>query len=515
MNNARSALLALALCVSTGLAVGQTMPASTSAPASAPAATRPARPAATEPARGLAVTQHVMQLDGQAVPYTVTAGMMPIADDKGTVKANIFYTAYTRRDLDAGKRPLTFAFNGGPGSASLWLHLGALGPKRAVVADDGRALPASFTLADNDQTWLDFTDLVFVDPVGTGYSRPAAGVDAKDFYSMSSDVRSLAQFIRLYVTQNERWLSPKFLAGESYGTTRAALLADTLQQDEGMDLRGLAMISAALDFGAIFTGGGNDLPYVLYVPSYAAIAAYHQKLAPKLQKDLDKTLAAARRWAQEEYAPALAKGDALPANQRKDIAAALSSYTGISEEIIEQHNLRLPSRVFAKELLRDQNRIVGIFDGRVQGLTESPASQFIDFDASFAVIKGPFTATMQDYLRRDLGYQSDVRYEFLSDQVNHSWDWGSGIGGFPNVLAPLRSAMTQNPNLKLFAAEGLYDLATGCFSQQYVYDHLNLPADARGNLRQTVYPAGHQIYTHLDSLRKLKQDVREFLYKAE
>lgn len=491
-------------------------------PEPAQAASQPVRPGrqATLPADSApaamektSVTHHAIQIDGRTLRYTATAGLMPIENEHGKLQAEIFYVAYVREGERSADRPVTFAFNGGPGASSIWLHLAALGPRRAVFGDEGTALPARYRLVDNEHTWLDFTDLVFIDPPQTGFSRVASGIEPKQFYSLKSDVQAIAEFIRLFITREDRWLSPKFLAGESYGSTRAAALASHLQRKIGMTLDGLVLISTALDFQAIMFDEGNDLPYVLYAPAYAATAWYHQKLSPPLQDaPLEQVLAEVERWATTEYRLALAEGDALSPQRRQRIVQRYAAYTGLPESLIDRHNLRIGNMPFTREILRDQGRIVGIMDGRVTGL---PAGRedFIT-DPSLFLTLGPLMATLYDYTRTQLRFRTDRTYEFLNMEIGSQWNWGSAVGGFPSVLATLRQAMSTDPRMKVLLAAGYYDLNTSYLSQKYSIDHLLLDPSVRQNVQVTYYPAGHQLYTYIPALKLLTESAAEFYEQA-
>jgi carboxypeptidase C (cathepsin A) len=422
--------------------------------------------------------------------------------------------AYARDGVRPAERPITFAFNGGPGAASIWLHLAALGPKRVVLAEEGTALPARYRLVDNQYTWLEFTDLVFVDPPGTGFSRAAAGIDPKQLYSLESDVRVIGEFIRLYVTGQNRWPSPKFLAGESYGTTRAAALAGYLPPKVGMTLCGLVLISTALDFEAIMFEGSNDLPYVLYVPSYAAVAWYHHKLPRALQRaPLEDVLAEVEGWANGEYRLALAQGDALSTQQRNRILDRYASYTGLTRAFVDRCNLRVSSQAFSQEILRDTGRIVGILDGRVTGIAAG-RDNFLT-DPSVFVTLGPLVATFYDYTRRQLGFRTERPYEFLSTEVGRSWHWGSAAEGYPSVLSDLRQAISADPRLKVLVAAGYYDLDTSYCSQKHSINHLLLDPSLRSHVRITYYPAGHQVYTYLPALESLTENAAGFYAQVQ
>jgi carboxypeptidase C (cathepsin A) len=432
--------------------------------------------------------------------------------EDGTPKASVFYIAYTKDDVsDTAKRPVTFTFNGGPGSASIWLHLGAFGPRRVEMGDAGALLPPPYKLVDNESSLLDLTDLVFIDPVSTGYSRPVPGENANQYHGIQQDVESVGDFIRLYATRNKRWTSPKFLAGESYGTTRAAGLSGYLQQRYGMYLNGIILISSILNFQTAEFDTGNDLPYILYLPTYTAIAWYHKKLPADLQSGgVKNAVDESRNFAAHEYTDALMSGDNLPAARKKEIAAKLSRLTGLSAEYVERSNLRIEIQRFDKELLKDQRRTVGRLDGRFIGIDEDAAGARPDYDPSLAAIVGPYTATFHDYVRGDLKFESDLFYEYLTGRVR-PWSYEPYENRYVNVAETLRSAMTQNPFLRVFVGKGYYDLATPFYAAEYTFDHLSLDDSLRGHLSGGYYEAGHMMYVHLPSLVKLKADLAQFM----
>jgi carboxypeptidase C (cathepsin A) len=470
----------------------------------------PKRPSFEKPS----VTHHVAPINGEQLRYAATAGYLETRDSAGKPHAEIFYTAYVKDDAEKSDRPVTFAFNGGPGAASMWLNLGALGPKRVLMADEGKSLPNPVRLVDNEFTWLEFTDLVFVDPVGAGYSRPAPGVEAKTFYSVGPDIESMADFIGLYVTRNERWLSPKFLAGESYGGTRAAGLSTRLQNGLGMNLRGIVLISSVLDFQAISFDSGNDLPYALYLPGYTAVAWYHKKLPDELQRlKLPEALAEAERWATEKYLPALARGGSLTDEERSAVVKDLARYTGLPAPLLVKSNLRVTNGRFAKELLSGENRVLGLMDGRVTGFDMNPAAPHAEYDPSFYFQTVPFVAGMNAYLRSELKFETDLKYEYLSDEVRREWKWGEANEGYLSELESLRRALTENAQLKLFVANGIYDINTGYFATSYALSHLGLNQALQSNVRSRQYPGGHMLYTNPECLKQLKEDVAAF-YKG-
>ena len=464
-----------------------------------------------KPEEKVVQTKHSVKIGGQENRYTATAGTLLLKLEDGTPKASVFYVAYTKDDVsDTTKRPLTFTFNGGPGAASIWLHLGAFGPRRVEMGDVGALLPPPYKLVDNEYSLLDVTDLVFIDPVSTGYSRAVPGEAPKQFHGVQEDIESVGDFIRLYATRNKRWTSPKFLAGESYGTTRAAGLSGYLQQRYGMYLNGIILISSILNFQTAEFDTGNDLPYMLYLPTYTAIAWYHKKLPADLQTDLHKAVDESRTFAAHEYADALMVGDGLPAARRAEIAQKLSRLTGLSAEYLERSNLRIEIQRFDKELLRDQRRTVGRLDGRFTGIDQDAAGARPEYDPSLAAIVGPYTATFHDYVRGDLKFESDLFYEYLTGRVR-PWNYEPYENRYVNVAETLRSAMNQNPFLRVFVGKGYYDLATPFFAAEYTFDHLSLDESLRGHLSGGYYEGGHMMYVNLPSLAKLKSDLAQFI----
>ncbi|HLZ12847.1 MAG TPA: hypothetical protein VKP58_09685 [Candidatus Acidoferrum sp.] len=456
-------------------------------------------------------TKHSVKIGGQEVKYTATAGTMVLKLEDGTAKASVFYVAYTKDDVtDASKRPITFAFNGGPGAGSLWLHIGALGPRRVEMGDVGNLLPPPYKFVDNEASILDVTDIVFIDPVTTGFSRPVPGEMDKQFHGVQEDVQSVGDFIRLWATRNRRWGSPKFLAGESYGTTRAAGLSGYLQQRYGMYLNGIILISSILNFETAEFDTGNDLPYILYLPTYTSIAWYHKKLPGDLQGDLQKAIAESKAFAVGAYADALMAGDALPVAKRAEIAQKLSRLTGISADYIDRADLRIEIQRFDKELMKSERRTVGRLDGRFTGIDADAAGEQPDYDPSLAAIVGPYTATMNEYVRGELKFESDLPYEFLTGRVR-PWNYAPYENRYVNVAETLRRAMTQNQFLHVFVGKGYYDLATPFFAADYTFDHLGLDPTLRSHISGGYYEAGHMMYVHHESLVKLKQDLAQFM----
>ncbi len=461
------------------------------------------------------VTHHTISLDGQQLSYTATAGFLPMRDESGEMRATVFHIAYTLDGADdPASRPVTFVFNGGPGSSSVWLHMGAIGPMRVLMTDDGEALPPPARLAPNEGTWLGATDLVFIDPVGTGYSRPAEGREQREFSGLNEDAQSVGEFIRLWTTQNERWLSPKFLAGESYGTTRAAALARHLQSRHDMYVNGIVLISSILNFQTARFDVGNDLPYALFLPTYTATAWHHGKLPRDLQGDLQQALRESESFALGDYWTALAKGDGLSAAERDEIARRVSRLTGLSEDYVQQANLRIEIGRFCKELRRDERLTVGRLDSRFTGIDSDAAGERYQYDPSMAAISGPYAAALNDYVRRSLGFESDLPYEILTGRV-HPWRWGSESNqGYANVAEDLRRAMNENPYLRVHIASGYYDLATPYFATEYTVSHLGLEPQLRENISTSYYESGHMMYIHVPSLISLREHAEAFIEEA-
>ncbi len=471
-----------------------------------------ATPSSNGSAPATSVTEHSIRVNGSVLDYVAVAGLQPLKDDAGQVQAEVFFVAYTKKGVeDAAERPITFVFNGGPGSSSMWLHLGAVGPKRVRLAADGAPLSPPPQWVANEHTWLDVTDLVCIDAIGTGFSRAAPGVDAARFYEVKQDAWSFAEFIRLYLTSHTRWLSPKFVAGESYGGTRGALLARTLQTDFGIDLNGLLIISPVIDFGTINTqtsSRSTDLAFALNVPTYAATAWYHGRLSPDMQADLQRLVREAGQWAVNEYLPALIQGDALAEETRVRIVGELSHYTGISERYIRAHDLRLMPGDFREELLGDQQLHVSRLDGRFAFAADSGV-EYVD------EIVPPFVTALNDYLRTELRFETDRHYEPVSDEVEDAWDWGpGGLAGFLNVSDDLSQAMQQNRSMKVLVILGYYDLDVPYFGTEYALNRLGLGPELRANLTRSHYETGHVVYVSERGLAQLKADVSSFIKSA-
>ncbi len=460
------------------------------------------------------VTRHSVVIQGETVDYTARAATLVLREEDGSPKAEVFYFDYRKDGVDdLARRPVMFCFNGGPGSSSVWLHLGVYGPRRVAMGPDGFAPPPPYELVDNESSLLDLTDLVFIDPVTTGYSRPAEGEDPAQFHGLEEDVQWVGEFIRLYTSRNERWASPKFLSGESYGTTRAAHLAGHLQDRHGLYLNGIVMVSAILNFQTARFDRGNDLPYVLFLPTYTATAWYHKRLEPALQADLRATLDEVEAFALGDYTLALMKGDALGEEAADGIARRLARYTGLSVDYVKGTNLRVGIHRFCKELLRAEDRTVGRLDSRFRSTDYDAVGEGYEFDPSYAAIQGPFTATLNHYVRSELGFESDLPYEILTGRV-WPWSYASSENRYVNVGETLRRAMTRNPELRVYVASGYYDLATPYFATDYTFDHLGLDPELRGNVTTGYYESGHMMYIHPPSLRQFRAEVAEFLTRS-
>jgi len=458
----------------------------------------------------VSVTTHSIKIDGIEIPYLTVAGTQVLTgEDEEEAKAGIFYVAYTRTDIeDVRNRPITFCFNGGPGSSSVWLHLGIFGPKRVDINHEGKEAKLPFRLLENPYSMLDVTDLVFIDPISTGFSRASLGEDKK-YHGVEADIQSVAEFIRLYITRNGRWESPKFLAGESYGTTRAAGLALELNDTHYIHLDGVILLSCVLNFQTIRFVSGNDLPYVLFLPTYATTALYHHRLAEDLQKDVKKTMAEVQDFALTEYATALMYGQNLDPEKRQQVVEKLVAYTGLSREFIEDNDLRINIFRFAKELLRDEKRTVGRFDSRLKGINSDVCSDVFEFDPSFENIVGLFAATFNDYVRRDLLWKKDDEYKILADVW--PWDYGTATNQYLDVGEDLQEVMSKNTKLEVFVASGYCDLATPYFATEYTFSHLGLDPSLRKNAVIKEYEGGHMMYLYHPTLVKMKADLASFI----
>jgi carboxypeptidase C (cathepsin A) len=466
------------------------------------------------------VTDHTIKLVGQTIPYKATAQTIQLKDDKGEPTALVYSTAYTRSDVkDPSTRPVAFLYNGGPGSSSVWLHMGSFGPRRVVTANAAITPPAPYKVEDNVYSLLDKTDLVFIDPVGTGFSHAVGKAQNKDFWGVDPDVKSLAQFMEIYITRANRWNSPKFLIGESYGTFRSAALANYLQDHNNIYINGIVLVSSVLDLGTISFYPGTDNAYIYYLPSYAATAWYHKMLKDR-PDDVNAFITEARKFAQGEYSAAMMKGDALSDSDKADIAKKMARFTGLSEDYLVKANLRVNLFQFMKELQRSRGLTTGRLDARFSGPTYDLLGEFAEYDPQETAISGAFVAAFNSYVREDLKFGADKSYHVVADFQDQNWDWKHkggdqfGFPGSPNVEGDLVGAMLANPRLKIEVENGIYDLATPFFATEQTMDHLGLAPNLRKNIKLQYYEAGHMMYVHDEDLAKLKANVANFIETA-
>lgn len=459
------------------------------------------------------VTHHTITVDGKTFPYDATAGTLVLRDDDGNPRASVFYVAYTRTDVkDEDTRPVTFLYNGGPGSASMWLHMGAFGPRRVVAPDAEHAPPPPYKIVDNADTPLDVTDLVFVDAVGTGFSKIEGKATGKDFYGVDQDAHAFGQFIEQYLRENGRWNSPRYLFGESYGTTRSAALANYLQSHYDMDLNGVMLLSVVLNFETLVPSAGNDLPYVLYLPSYAAVAWYHHAL-DNPPKSLEALVDTVRTFALGPYAHALEMGSALSDAQRSQILDKLHEYTGLSRDYWDKANLRVDNGEFQKELMRDKGIAIGRLDARYEGASGDLLAQRVFSDPQSDAISSAYVTAFNTYVHHELKYGADQVYH-PSGNVR-PWDWSHGRGRFggvyTNVAPDLAQAMEHNPHLQVLVNNGYYDFATPFGATEYTMNHLDLPKNLRSHIHMKYYEAGHMVYVNDAARAELKKNVAAFI----
>jgi carboxypeptidase C (cathepsin A) len=457
------------------------------------------------------VTHHQITFGGKVLRYTATAGHLPIQGENGHTEAALFFTAYTLDGDEQHNRPVTFAFNGGPGTGTAWLHMGALGPRKIKLAAEGAVPPPPYVTVENADTMLDRTDLVFIDAPGTGFSRVKSDAFNK-YYNVNGDIQAFGKFIRLYLTRYHRWHSPLFLFGESYGTTRAAGLVNYLLGDS-IPVNGVILLSVALDFQTLTPGNLNDLPYEVIIPSYTIIAGYHKKLPPELASNMDATLKQVEQWASTDYAHALAMGAALDPEQRKKVIAQLSAYTGLKPEFLDASNLRVNAGSFRGNLLKDQKLVVGRVDGRVTAPDPHPQNNEVigPIDPAMSLLFPAFNAVMNDYAENELGFKSDLVYRLWAvEDVYHKWTWAQGDRGYPETASLLESAMARDKYLKVLVMQGIYDLATPYYATTYTFNHLRLPSEYLKNVTYAKFKGGHMVYDDADSLKEMKRELDRF-----
>ena len=465
------------------------------------------------------VTKHSIKIDNKLISYTATAGTLILKNEKDEPIASFGYTAYTKEgETDAAKRPVTFSYNGGPGSSSMWLHMGVMGPRRVVVNDPLPNGPAPYKVEDNIYSILDVSDIVMMDPIGTGISRAAGKAKNTDFWGVDQDIKSVSQFIKSYTNENERWNSPKFLLGESYGTFRSAGVADYLQQNFGISVNGVVLVSNVLDIRTLSFQPGDDLSYVVNFPTYAATSWYHNKLSNK-PSNLDAFLKEVRTFSFGEYMAALTKGDQLPADEKDNILTKLVTYTGLSKDYWDKANLRVNQPQFSQELLRNSGLAVGRLDSRYKGISQNLLSEYAFNDPQSSDISPAFISAFMNYYTTELKVSKEKNYHISAYSLpDFKWDWkhvrSQGLFGdasTPNTGPDLLNAMSNNPKMKVLVMNGIYDLATPFGGTEYAFDHMGLDKKLKGNIIMKYYEAGHMMYIHNESAAKFKKDVVEFI----
>jgi carboxypeptidase C (cathepsin A) len=469
-------------------------------------------------------THHVLEIGNQHLVYTATAGTLPIPDEPRAPQAKMFYVDYTMPEVDATQRPIAFVVNGGPGAAAVYLHLGALGPQRLVFNADGTLPPAPARLTENPFTWLTFTDLVFIDPIGTGYSRSVPQDDGKDhpktFWGIEEDLKALTAFIQLYLTRHNRWLSPKFLVGESYGGFRVATLSERLAADARIAINGVVLISPALEFSLLAEDPYRLLPWILPLPAYAAVAQFHHNasLPPHTDTDSATVHETVERFSLTEVLPGLAQGDTLEAPQAQELYTRIAHTIGLPSDLVERQRGRIAPRIFAKALLHDTQRLVSLYDGTITATDPNPGRPVhVGQDPYLASLTAAFTAAFHSYARDVLHFATDVPYHALNPQVSKAWDWRSGVDapqGFAGAANTLKSALTQHPGLQVLIAHGYYDLVTPYFSSVFAVHQMALDAVTRSHLVLRLYAGGHMFYTHAAAHEQFARDAQVFFHSA-
>jgi carboxypeptidase C (cathepsin A) len=506
----RSAFFSLVLVLWMAPAYAQGRGGQPPAPAPAPQADQPSRNEVAGPAEEkISQTQHTVRLDGRDIKYTATAGTLPIRLDDGKVAARMFFVAYTKDGEDAKTRPVSFLYNGGPGAATIWLHMGSFAPRKVQMADEGFQPAPPYHLVDNEFSLVDTTDMVYVDAIDTGYSRAVAGVSNTQFHGVRGDLRAFGEFINNYLKAYNRWPSPKFLIGESYGTIRSAGLSQELQTRHGIELNGIVLVSSLLTYQTLSPSPQNDIAYAAHIETYAATAWYHKKLSADLERDLKNTVDEARTFAFGEYLTALAKGNRLTDAERKAMAQKITRYTGLSPEYVERANLRIDPGRYRKELLRDRRVTVGRLDSRFTAVNRDAAGEQDEFDPSNTAFQGAYTALFEDYVKNELKWESDLHYP-TSGNVR-PWSWDEFSNAYMDMTEPLRQTMARNPFLKVFVTIGYYDMATVMGGAEFNFAHLGYDSTFTDRVSFGYYEAGHMIYIRPSAHRALKADIAKFI----
>jgi carboxypeptidase C (cathepsin A) len=491
-----------------------TLPGQGAAPT--PVAEAPARSAESRPAPpavdNYKQTQHTGKFGGQTVAYTATAGTLVLKSATGKPRANVFFVAYTKDGVPAGSRPIAFAYNGGPGSASVFVHMGLFGPKRVQMADDGFQPAPPYELVDNEDSILDVADVVVIDAVSTGWSRMVDGEDGKNFHGVRQDIEAFSDFIRQYLMKFNRMASPKYLMGESYGTVRSVGVGADLQARHGIELNGIVLVSSVIDFSTLSEAPGNELNYASFLPTYTADAWYHKRLGPELQgQDLKKVLDESRRFVWGEYMTALVKGSRLSATERKDMAAKVAKFTGLSATFVEEANLRVSPGRFRKELLRDRRLMVGRLDGRYTGLDRDAAGENQEFDPSNTALQGAYSALFLDYAKNELKWESELPYP-TSANVR---PWQYEENRYLNLVDSLRAAMARNPYLNVMVVNGYYDMATPFAGTEYTFDHVGYEKTYADRISLKYYEGGHMMYIRPNMLKAVHGDISAFVKRTQ
>jgi len=460
-------------------------------------------------------TQHSVRINGKELRYTAIPGQVVLCRPNGEPRGNMFFVAYTRDGVsDMHSRPITFCYNGGPGSATIWLHMGVLGPKRVQMAEEGFQPAPPYRLVVNEHSLIDVTDIVAIDAMSTGFSRAVQDEDPKQFHGVQQDIEAFSEFIRLYITKFNRWSSPKYLLGESYGTVRSAGVSQELQSNYGIELNGIVLVSSVIDFSTLSEAPGNTIYYAGFLPTYTVTAWYHKKLPADVQGSLEEIMEEAREFAFGEYLLALTKGNRLTPKEVDDMAKKVARLTGLSPEYIKQANLRINPGRFRKELLRDRRLVTGRLDSRFTAIDADAAGETQEFDPSNTALAGAYTAMFNDYVRNELKWETELKYRTRGPV--RPWDYGTkNRARYLNLVESLRSTMARNPFLKVLVTNGIYDMATPYAATEWTFDHLGYDPTYRERVSMTYYEAGHMMYIRPSMLKKFKKDVARFILETK